>query len=207
MCRYQYYEMMKKCKDLKYPLRKMVLCAREHGIKPTAHLFETTPKTVRKWLRRWKEQGGQWLVDQSRALKKPRRLIMAQQSKEAVDLKVQLPSWGAPRIKSHHGLKISDKALRRICREEGLMKRKRKKHQTKNDLRAVKAAWRFFEQFDLDTKDLQDIPQLWPQIRRLGLPTIQYTCREVISGLQFIAFARERSLSCATVSSVNKSLL
>ena len=199
MCPYPYYELMRKSKDIKYLRHKMVLGAQEHGIKPTARLFNTSPKTVRKWLRRWKEQGWEGLSDHSRAPKKPFRRITPQQRKQAVDLKKQLPSWGAKRIKRDYELKISDKALRRIWREEGLLKRKRKKHQTKNDLRAVKAAWRLFEQVDLDTKDLQDIPQLWPQIRRLGLPNIQYTCREVVSGLQFIAFAQERSLACATL--------
>ncbi len=68
--------------------------------------------------------------------------------------------------------------LRRIRHQEGLLRRKRRKHRVKRDLRAVKAAWRLWEQIDLDTKDLDDIPQLWPQIRRLGLPLIQHTARE-----------------------------
>ena len=49
----------------------------------------------------------------------------------------------------------------------------------------------------MDTKDLNDIPELWPQIRRHGLPTVQYTAREVVSGLQFIGYAQERSLTYA----------
>ncbi len=56
-----------------------------------------------------------------------------------------------------------------------------------------------FEQIDLDTKDLDDIPQLWPQIRHLGLPLIQYTAREVVSGLHFLGYAQERSLACSTL--------
>ncbi|MBW2149980.1 MAG: helix-turn-helix domain-containing protein, partial [Deltaproteobacteria bacterium] len=51
------------------------LCAQEHGIKPTARLFDTSPKTVRKWLRRWKEQGWEGLSDHGRAPKKPFRRI------------------------------------------------------------------------------------------------------------------------------------
>ncbi|MDZ7364213.1 MAG: hypothetical protein ONB46_26400 [candidate division KSB1 bacterium] len=89
---------------------------------------------------------------------------------------------------------MSEKAIRRICREAGLLNRQRRKHRTKQDLRAVKARWRLFEQTCLDTKDLIDIPELWPQLQRLGLPKVQYTAREVVSGLQFIGFAEERSL-------------
>ncbi len=48
--------------------------------------------------------------------------------------------------------------------EKGLLKKKRKKHKTKNDLRTVKAVWKLSKQIDIDTKDLIDIPELWPQI-------------------------------------------
>jgi hypothetical protein len=102
-------------------------------------------------------------------------------------------------MKRLYGLTLSDKALRRIWREQGLLKRKRRKHRTKNDLRAMKAQWRLFEQICMDTKDLVDIPELYPQIRLHRLPTVQYTAREVVSGLQFIAFAEERALAYATL--------
>ena len=59
----------------------------------------------------------------------------------------------------------------------------------------MKAAWRLFEQISTDTKDLIDIPELWPQIRNRNLPRVQYTAREVVSGLQFIAYAQERSMA------------
>lgn len=32
---------------------RMALYAKEHGVKPAAAAFKTTPKTVRKWLRRF----------------------------------------------------------------------------------------------------------------------------------------------------------
>jgi hypothetical protein len=102
-------------------------------------------------------------------------------------------------MKREYGLALSEKALRRIWREQGLLKTKRRKHKTKNDLRAVKAAWRLFEQISLDTKDLVDIPELWTAIRLHNLPKVQYTAREVVSGLHFIAYAQERSLACATL--------
>ena len=75
-----------------------------------------------------------------------------------------------------------------------MLKRKRRKSRTKQDLRAVKAQWRLFEQTCLDTKDRIDIPELWPQLQRWHLPKVQYTAREVVRGLQLIAFADERAL-------------
>jgi len=139
------------------------------------------------------------LEELSRAPKNPYRKIGPEQRQQVIKLKHQLPSWGAQRMKRDFDLTISEKAIRRIWRQEGLLRKKRRKHQTKNDLRAVKAKWRLFEQTCWDTKELTDIPELWLQIRRHNLPTIQYTTREVVSGLQFIAYAHERALCYSTL--------
>ncbi len=195
MCPIPYYTMKRQSKDPQYLRFQLARQAQEQGIKPTAKLFATTPKTVRKWLQRWIPGTLQGLADQSRAPKHPFRRILPAQRQKAIELKRQLPSWGAQRIKRDYELPISEKAIRKIWRAEGLLKRKRKKPHTKNDLRAVKAAWRLFEQTSIDTKDLEDIPELWPQIRKLNLPRIQYTAREVVSGLHFLAYAQERSLA------------
>ena len=52
---------------------------------------------------------------------------------------------------------------------------------------------------DLNTKNLVDIPELLPKIRFLDYPIIQYTFREVLTGLQFIAYGQERSLTLAAL--------
>jgi hypothetical protein len=103
---------------------------------------------------------------------------------------------GAARIKRNHSLQLSERALSRIWREAGLLlRRKRRKHQTKQNLRAVKQQGRLFEQTCIDTKDLKEIPELSPQIQRCRLPLVQYTAREVVSGWKFIAYAKERTLA------------
>lgn len=198
MCPVPYYDLMRQSKDPRYLRLQMVLLAAKRGIKPAARIFAVTAKTVRKWLRRYGAHGYAGLQELSRAPHEPARRITGSQRKRAIELKRRLPSWGAARIKRDYGLSLSEKALRRIWRQAGLLKRKRRKHKTKNDLRAMKSQWRLFEQICLDTKDLDDIPELWPQIRRLGLPKIQYTAREVVSGLQFIGYAQERSLTYST---------
>ena len=194
-----YYDLMRESKDPRELRYRMVRFARAHGVKPAARAFGTTPKTVRKWLGRWKPGSKQGLQSLSRAPKNPARRVTEAQRQEAIALKRRLPSWGAARIKRDFGLALSEKALCRIWREAGLLKKKRRKHKTKNNLRALKAAWSLFRQTDLDTKDLIDIPELWPQLRRHRLPRVQYTAREANSGLMFIAFAQERSLSGATL--------
>ena len=70
-----YYSMQRQSKDQKYLRLEMARRAKEQGIKPTARLFATTPKTVRKWLHRWQPGTLQGLEDQSRAPKHPRQPI------------------------------------------------------------------------------------------------------------------------------------
>ena len=107
----------------------------------------------------WLDAG---LKEWSRAPKHPARRITPAQRRRAIQLNgPELPAWGAARIKRLYGLRLSEKALRRIWQQEGLLQKKRRKHRTKNDLRAVKQQWRLFEQIDVDTKDLDDIPELW----------------------------------------------
>ena len=190
----RYDEMRRQSKDPKVFRYRLVRYAKEHGVKPAARVFGTTPKTVRKWLKRWESGSMRGLSDQSKAPKKPKTYITEQQRKQVIKLKEMLPSFGAQRIKDNFSLSISEKSIRRIWREEGILKKKRKKHKTKQNLRAIKAQWRLFEQTCIDTKDLDDIPELWPQIKALGLPLIQYTAREVTSGMMFIAYAQERAL-------------
>ena len=199
MCPTPYYELMRNSKDPRYLRLKIAQYAQAHGNKPAARAFGTTVKTVRKWRRRYEMNGYAGLFEQSRAPKKPARKIPPAQRKKAIEIKRRLRSFGAARIKRDFGLTLSVKAIRRIWREEGLLKRKRKKHKTKQDLRAVKAAWRLFEQTDIDTKHLYDIPEYWSQMRRMGLPKYQYTAREVVSGLQFLGYADECCLNYASL--------
>ena len=55
-----------------------------------------------------------------------------------------------------------------------------KKYQKKRDMRALKARYRAFEQLQVDTKYLTDIPFYVEQLyRHSDLPRYQYTCRDV----------------------------
>jgi len=199
MCPVKYYTIMRQSKDPRWLRYEMVRYARDNGVKPAARAFNTTPKTVRKWLKRWQPGSLRGLEDQSKAPQSKGSGINPDQRQKAIELKRKLKSWGALRIKREFNLIISEKAIRKIWKEEGLLKKRRRKHKTKNDLREIKAQWRLFEQTDLDTKALYDIPEYWLQMKKHHLPTYQYTAREVVSGLQFIAYAQECSLTYANL--------
>lgn len=116
----KYYTHVRLQDDLRSIRYHMIQYALRNGIKPTARMFNTTPKTVRKWLNRWKRGIPEWMTDQ-RKLSHPRASrVPKDQEKEAIELKKAHPSWGSVRIKQEFGLSISDKAIRKIWKKEGL---------------------------------------------------------------------------------------
>ncbi len=196
----QYYEMIRS-KDHKFSLRlEMVLHAKTHGIRSAARSFATTPKTVRRWLERFNEAGRSGLRDRSRAPHSCPHKTSAYHENRIIEARRQAPCFGPRRLKDLFGLKPSTGAIARILRAHGLTRRRRKKHQRKNDLRAIKARYRCFERLQADTKPLFDIPAYWTQMTALGLPRHQYTWRDVKSGALFIDYADDLSATYATLS-------
>ncbi len=194
MCPISYYTMIRKSKEKTYFRLQLVMYAEKHGVKPCARAFNTTPKTVRKWVKRYNLQGYKALENISKAPHNIPHKIKPELETQIIKHKKNLPSWGALRLKRDFKLPCSDKAISRVYRENNLTRIKRRKHQTKNDLREMKQAWRLFSHNGIDTKDLIDIPEYFLQMKLFNLPTVQYTYREVVSGLQFTGFACERSL-------------
>ena len=178
---------------------RLVESARQRGIKPTARLFHTTGPTVRKWLRRYQQLGPSGLRERSRAPHHQPRQTAPEIERQVVELRKTLPTFGARRLVREFDLPLSHRALERIWRAHGLMPKRRRKYQRKQDLAAIKATWRLFQQISADTKDLDDIPHFWPQAQARGLPVVQYTARDVRSGLLFLAFAQRRSTGASAV--------
>jgi len=198
MCPYPWYQVMRLSKDKKQQRYQMVVYAKEHGVKPTARLYRTTPKTVRKWLMRFTEGSYQALADMSHKPHYSPMAISEAHKQEIVKLKGEYKRLGAEQIKILENLDTSAKTMRKIWRKAGVSSRKRrKKHVTKQNLRDVKKTFALFERVCEDTKDLDDIPEYWPQMMNKRLPKVQYTLREVSCGVQFLGFADERSLTHA----------
>jgi transposase len=195
----RYFDLVREMRDAYNHRLRLVQSARDRGIKPTARLFATTVPTVRKWLRRFQQQGPSGLLDLSRAPHHQPRRTPAYIERQVVALRQTLPTFGSRRLIREFDLPLSHRALERIWRLHGLMKKRRRKYQRKQDLAAIKARWSLFQQISADTKDLDDIPHYWPQAQRLGLPLIQYTAREVRSGLLFWSFAQRRSAAASAV--------
>jgi hypothetical protein len=196
MCPYPWYQVMRLSKDKKQQRYQMVIYAKEHGVKPASRVFATSPKTVRKWLVRFAKGGYQALADMSRRPHHSPRAVPKDDTRHIVKLKAKYKRLGAEQVKVLENLSTSSKTIRKIWRENGVSsRRRRKKHITKQNLREIKKQFALFERACEDTKDLDDIPEYWPQMMRKRLPKVQYTFREVSCGVQFLGYSDERSLT------------
>ena len=195
----RYFDLIREMKNAYNHRLRLVESAQLRGIKPTARLFATTVPTVRKWVRRYRQHGPSGLHEQSRAPHRQRRQTPPAIEAPLIELRKALPTFGARRLIREFDLPVSHGTLERIWRAHGLMAKRRRKYQRKQDLAHIKAQWAVFQQISADTKDLDDIPHYWPQAQRLGLPVVQYTAREVRSGLLFWSFAAKRSAAASAV--------
>ena len=194
-----YFDLVREMKNAYNHRLRLVESAKQRGIKPTALLFTTTVPTVRKWLRRYQQRGPSGLAELSRARHHQSQKTPAALEAQLVELRKTLPTFGARRLIREFDLPISHGALERIWREQGLMQKRRRRYQRKQDLAHIKAQWAVFQQISADTKDLDDIPHYWTQAQRFGLPIVQYTARDVRSGLLFWSFAQQRSAAASAV--------
>ena len=188
-----YFDVIREMKNAFNYRLQLVTYARQHGIKAAARAFQTTVPTVRKWLRRYQAQKLDGLQGLSRAPHSSPHKITGELADQVVALRRRLPTFGAQRLKREWDLPLSHMAIQRILREHGLIRPRRRKYQKKQDLAAWKRSWALFQQISADSKDLDDIVHYWPQMKAHPLPAVQYTAREVRSGLQFLAYASRRS--------------
>ena len=200
MCPYEYYQNMKNCKDKKQFRYQMVVYTQGKGIKPAARDFNTTPDTVRKWKTRFEEKGYNGLEDQSRRPHNSPNAIPEPLKDHIAALKDKYKRIGADQIKILEEVACSPRTMRKIWRERGKSSRRRRpKYETKRNLREVKKKLKLFEMVCEDTKELKDIPEYFPLIRRNKLPGFQYTFRDVTTGMLYMGFANEKSLAHSTI--------
>jgi hypothetical protein len=173
----------------------MVQCALEHGVKPAARAFYTSPQTVRLWLRRYKAEGLAGLKARSN---KPRR-AHPQTTPAAVEARIvalrhQHPGMGQDRIAKwlkKEGVTISGKTVGKILRKHGLIAGSMSVRRSP-PLRG--RALEPFEEVQIDVKDLAFVAcGCGPQIASGSLPRYEFVLRDVATGASFVAYARALS--------------
>ena len=82
----KYYTILKESKDNFWIRKKLVEYALNHGGKPAARNFNTTVKTVRKWVKRYLFQGEEGLKDRSRNPKRMPNKMKSKYEKMIIEL-------------------------------------------------------------------------------------------------------------------------
>jgi transposase len=194
-----YYQVTKKMSNV-FDLRlRMVRMSQEEGISAAARSYRTTRKTVQKWVRRYREGGLEALRNRPRTPKRIPHKMPRELEKKIVELREKYPGWGARRLKTYFDLPCSQGAIYRVLRQNGLVRKRKKKWEKRRDLRKIKAALKPFEKLILDGKDLKDIEAYWPQMKFKRLPEYQYTARDVRTGTTYFAFSETRDSTSATI--------
>lgn len=186
--------MLNVSKDKRFSVRKAIVCeALEMGIKPTAQRFNMSKNTVRTLVKRFRGEGNDGLMDRRSGPKHIPHKTSITAENEIVAIRKVAPCYGARRLKYYFRLSPSVGAIQRIIKDRGLTRKRRRHHQKKNDLRAIKAQYKTCERLQMDVKYLTDIPPYWEMMQRLRLPRFQYTVRDVKSGMLFLGFGDELS--------------
>lgn len=161
----------------------MVVYAKEQDIKPAAKLYATEPKTIRK------NGLGALMKMAIRLLRiypyiriiRSTKNIWRCNLKTIVKLKGKYKRVDAEQIKVLESVKESQPRLgvRYGARTVFLVVNVIKSMSPKQNLREVKKQFALWERVCEDTKDLDDIPEYWPQMMRKRLPKVPYTLREI----------------------------
>ena len=194
----EYYPLMKDMAR-KFNFRlEIVLCARQYGVSEAARRYQTTRKTVGKWLGRHSTQGLDGLKDLKRTPKHIPHKMDKKSEAEVVRVRTRLHTWGARPLKDRFKIPYSHTAIHRVMKQYDLVRKKRRRWRKRKDLSDLKRTLAFFEKSQIDTKDLSDILPYWPLMRRLGLPRYEYACRELSGGASFFAYANENTTTNAS---------
>ena len=171
----------------------MVRYAQRNGNKAAAREYGCSKNTVKLWRRRFEAEGMRGLNDRRDVPRNIPHKTSGADEEYIVNCRNKVPCYGPRRLKLFFGIAASEGAIKRILREYGLTRKKRKKYQRRNDLRQEKAKYKAFTHHQEDTKHLYDIPKYWPQMKRLGLPRYQYTIRDTKSGFMALGYGSECS--------------
>ena len=199
MCPIGYYQIMKNSKDKRQIRYQLIVYAEKHGIKATARIFNTTANTVRRWKKRYEEHRYSGLYDKSKKPNKSPNKTSDKLEEIIIKLKIKYKRMSADQIKVLEDITVSAETMRRIWRKHGINNRRRRKHETKRNLRAIKKELGFMAMVCEDTKELKDIPEYYPAMMNKGTPKEQYTFRDVTTGMMYLGFANEKSLAHSTL--------
>jgi len=181
--------------------RKLLVCTYQEtgNISETARRWHTSRQVVRKWVRRFQEEGEKGLRDRSR-----RPHHCPHQTPPEIEEQVlqarQATNYGRERLALYlqrQGISISPHTIRHILRHQGITGHKR--HQRK-PLYPAHWVWDEDVPFALIQADVKDIldkralgTTLWQHMRKHHLPRYQWTACDGRTRLRFLAYSHRNN--------------
>jgi transposase len=183
-------------KSLVYNFRRDIIetYSEQKSYRKTAKLLNINIKTVIKWVKRFNEGGLDNLKDRKRAPKRHGNKISPEMENKIIELRNNT-NFGARRLKYEKNLEVGVSAIYRVLKENNLIKKHRRKYMKKRDLREIKKKLKPFEQIQVDIKYLDDMPHFYKYYKLFDLPRYQITARDVKTGMLFLFYAYEKSIS------------
>ena len=164
----------------------------------TAREYSTKRQTVKKWVDRFNSEGLEGLLNQSRApFTAPKHKTPTEVENEIVRLaKSKKLRIGQDRIQLDLPplMKCSTSTINRIMHENDLIKKRRRKYQRKKDCAKYKKTLEALRNWQIDVKELRDIPNIVALVYSGMIPNFQYTARDQLTGVMYICYAWEHTL-------------
>ena len=120
----KYYNLIKNMSNFNLRLQ-IVKRVEETNISETSRYYGMTRKIVRKWVKRYKEEGLKGLEDRSRAPKHIPHKLNKEEEARIVELRKRHPAWGSRRLIERYHVKGSHSAVNRVIKQNGLMRIKK----------------------------------------------------------------------------------
>ncbi|MDR1997138.1 MAG: hypothetical protein LBQ83_02295 [Candidatus Margulisbacteria bacterium] len=185
-------------REHKYELRlQLVKSSYAIGLKPTARLFKCSIWTVRKWRRRYAEQGISGLSEISRRPHRIPNKCSLEFEKYIVLLRKQTKNrYGSRKLIERFDITEYGKGcIQRIIRDHGPGRKRKKYHKKRHFLWSTKRLYKAFEKLQVDVKVLTDIATYWPQFlkNQQEYPRYEVTARDVKTGATFVALMKRNT--------------
>jgi hypothetical protein len=184
---------------------RMVQHALKNGISATARKFDTTRKTVRKWVNEFNK----FVPDDKlsskdnndaklKCLKNKSRLGQHHPNKisdndlEKIIKARSKTNLGAYFIKDLADLNCSVKTINKKLKQNDLVNKQKTKYRKKKDNSIMRNSIKPIEKFQIDLKYLCDIPNILSDYLHGLIPKYQITARDYKSGMTFIGFSNHK---------------
>ena len=170
-----------------YQIFNYTQVAREYG---------TKRQRVKFWVERYEKEGIEGLEDKSRApYHIPHKTPKEIEEKIREIAKAKKYSIGQDRIQSElrkEGIKKSTSTINRILHSLDLIKKRLKKYQKKRQISEYRKKLKALRNWQIDVKDLIDIPNIYALVYSGIIPRFEYTAKDVVTGTSFISYAFEQ---------------